>query len=346
MLAPMKKKPAKLAEKKLYAPIVDFLKRQYACDPGHLWWAGCGRDLAFAAGFGKRKPDVVGISRQNRSCEVHLVEAKLLNLRTTAFDDTLAQLDSFNPYADYLWAAFPKSSWDSEENNHAVWMVKLKKRGYGLLLVAESIEQRLQPARNQEVDRDRRKLLLDAMLGEGEKLIALPSLGPEASGAAGRAAARLAEVMAGPVKEVFGRRFKDHKFVVADVYDSATALFTLGDLEQGNLFVQGDPFGWHLQDGRPVVWVWRYDTSLSPSSESAHAKGGLLTTDTYLYAATKDNKNWICRPIADCDRASIRAEGFIEDMCVGRPLAISDRTMAGIKEQLKVLLAWAHKLPK
>ena len=200
--------------------------------------------------------------------------------------------------------------------------------------------------RNQEVDRGRRKLLLDAMLGEGEKLIALPSLGPEASGAAGRAAARLAEVMAGPVKEVFGRRFKDHKFVVADVYDSATALFTLGDLEQGNLFVQGDPFGWHLQDGRPVVWVWRYDTSLSPSSESAHAKGGLLTTDTYLYAATRDNKNWICRPIADCDRASIRAEGFIEDMCVGRPLAISDRTMAGIKEQLKVLLAWAHKLPK
>ena len=342
----MTKKQPKRVERNLYKPIANFLKRQCGCDPDHLWSAGCGRDLSFAAGFGKRKPDVVGVSGQDPTKQVHLVEAKLLRLRTTAFEDTLAQLDSFRPYADYLWAAFPKESWEQEQDNQRRWEADLKKRGYGLLLVAERVTQQLQPAKNQEVDRTRWKTLLDAVLGEEEAPICLPSLGAEASRAAGRAAARLAEVMVGPVKQALGGRPTRRSLLAAEVHDSATALFTVGYYEQGHIFVQGDPFGWHLRDGRPVVWVFRYSSILASPGSSRTKVNRELLQDAYLYAAKKDNTDWICRPLADCDTASLRSKGYTEDVCLGRPLAISDRTLSGIKEQFSVLLAWARKLPK
>jgi hypothetical protein len=343
---PMKKKPRKWAEGELYQPIAQFLSKQRGCDPDHLWWAGCGRDLAFPAGFGKRKPDVVAISRQERREEVHLVEAKLLKLRTTAFDDTVSQLDSLCLYADCLWAAFPKADWEKEHDNQQVWIGKLRKRGFGLLLVSESVEQEVQPAKNQEVDRSRKRQLLDALLGEEEQPVPLPSLGPEAAKAAGKAAARIAEVMDGPVREVLGGRAGNHKLLMSEVYSSTTALFTLGSATQGNVFLQGDPFGWHLQDGRPVVWVWRYSTSLTSNSAPRAKIESDLLIGSYLYAATPSGDEWICRPIRDCDLASIRARGYTDDACVGRPLAISDRKMAGIKKDLKALLTWARKLPK
>src|SRR2546426_9036599 len=110
-----------MRESDLYKPVAGFLKRRYGCKV--TWIAGSGTDLAFPAGFGKRKPDVVAcnVGSLKREREVHLVEGKLLNVPTHGFEETLNQLGSFRPYADYLWAVFPAGRWSSAGANHDRW---------------------------------------------------------------------------------------------------------------------------------------------------------------------------------------------------------------------------------
>src|SRR6266571_6097857 len=123
-----------MRESDLYEPVARFLEKRYGCDRKRTWIAGCGTDLAFPAGFGKRKPDVVACRTGPPKQEVHLVEGKLLNVRTHGFEETLNQLDSFRPYADYLWAVFPSGRWSSAGTNHDRWISQLRQRGYGLIL--------------------------------------------------------------------------------------------------------------------------------------------------------------------------------------------------------------------
>jgi hypothetical protein len=105
-----------MRESDLYKPVAQFLERRYGCARKNTWTAGSGRDVAFLAGFGKRKPDVVACKPHPVKPEVHLAEGKLLNIPTHGFEETLSQLESFRPYADFLWAVFPLSTWTSASN--------------------------------------------------------------------------------------------------------------------------------------------------------------------------------------------------------------------------------------
>ena len=93
-----------MKESALYRPVAKFLEKKYRCDPSVTWCAGCGKDLAFPSGFGKRKPDVVTVRCGSGTTEAHLVEGKLLNVPTPGFEETLHQLDKADLKRLLLWA--------------------------------------------------------------------------------------------------------------------------------------------------------------------------------------------------------------------------------------------------
>ena len=205
-------------ESDLYKPVARFLQRQYGCKV--TWIAGSGTDLAFAAGFGKRKLDVVAckLGPLKWEGEVHLAEAKLLNLPTHGFEETKNQLDSFRRYADYLWAVFPAERWSSAVANHDHWTSELREKGYGLLLVDEGrVELKSSAQRNSDVDQKAKKSVLDALLKEEpDEPMRIPTLASETAETAMRAAARVFEIMSGPVREGIGKTRRKSTF--ADSY--------------------------------------------------------------------------------------------------------------------------------
>src|SRR5213595_904564 len=114
-----------MRESDLYKPVAQFFQREYGCVANETWIAGSGSDLAFPAGFGNRKPDIVACTSGTRR-EIHLAEGKLLNIPTHGFNETYNQLDSLKPYADYLWAVFPADTWASAASNHRRWTSQLR----------------------------------------------------------------------------------------------------------------------------------------------------------------------------------------------------------------------------
>jgi len=332
-------------ESDLYKPVARFLQRQYGCKV--TWIAGSGTDLAFAAGFGKRKLDVVAckLGPLEGEGEVHLAEAKLLNLPTHGFEETKNQLDSFRRYADYLWAVFPAERWSSAVANHDHWTSELREKGYGLLLVDEGrVELKSSAQRNSDVDQKAKKSVLDALLKEEpDEPMRIPTLASETAETAMRAAARVFEIMSGPVREGIGKTRRKSTF--PDSYgESDTPFFVIGGAGDGKCYIQGDPFSTYLKDGRALIWVWRVLGRLRDDEKR------VLTitsrphpTDVYFYSDNGKGE-WICRPLSELSVEGLKAAGYLGGFELGRAVPISNRSKKGIAADIRRLVAWTREL--
>jgi len=334
-----------MKESSLYPPVAKFLVKKYACDPRATWVAGCGKDLTFPSGFRKSKPDVVTVHREGDTSEVHLVEAKLLHIRAFAFDETRNQLDNHRRYADKLWAAFPESQWQDVAANHGRWKRELGDRGFGLLLVnSGKVRIELEPGSNPKMEPACKDELLEALLVPQDKAISVPSLGTDMGNAACVAAARVAELMAGPVKELLAPKGRVGPFLALD-YDSEVDWFVMGEFEKGLLSVNGDPFGRILGDGRPVIWVWRCLGELK-TNESTIRKETVKEhpVDTYFFAQDEDGGDYQCGRLSELDIQALKANDFVGEFSLGGTIPVDERTKAAVKKDLKGILSWTKQL--
>ncbi len=240
----------------MYKPVATFLELNYHCDPALTWVAGCGRDLAFPAGFGRRKPDVVTLAKRTGEYEVHVAEGKLLKVATTGFAETLSQLDTIQPYADKLWAVFPEARWRDAAINHERWTRQLRERGYGLLLVnGAQVTLGLAAEGNREIEQDKKGHLVNRLLEAMDAPFSVPSLERGQAALAARCVARVVELMTEPIR----KRLKERgagRFDAVWHFNSAYNEVVIGNFECESLCVQGDPFGLILNNARPVIWVW------------------------------------------------------------------------------------------
>jgi hypothetical protein len=337
-----------MKEKAMYKPVAAFLEESYGCDPKLTWTAGCGRDLAFAAGFGKRKPDVVAVCRKSGAYEVHLVEGKLPRVATHGFEDTRNQLDSFRQYADRLWAAFPEAQWRDAANNHERWKRQLRERGYGLLLVnGAAVTVALPAEENQEIEQEEKGKLVQRVLAAMDAPVFVPPLEPGQAALAARCVARVVELMTDPIR----KRLKERAGGRSDVvwhFDSAYNEAIVGNLQGDSLWVQGDPFGYVLKDARPVVWVWcefgdleEGETKILAATAGPHPEG------TYYYAEKVDYPyECECRPVAELDISRLRSAGFLSGFCLGRVIQVDGQSKSTVERALDSLVAWHDETAK
>jgi len=340
-----------MKESALYRPVAEFLEERCGCDPKTTWFAGCGRPLSFPSGFGKRKrkADVVGFRQHEGTKEVHLVEGKLLRVPAHDFEEARNQLDNVRAYADRLWAVFPEAEWQADAAKHDAWKRELRERAYGILLAViknkqvKEVRLELEAKANPHVDSARRNELLEAVFGEQDEPVEVPSLGTQMGKAAARAAARVVELMVGPVKEVFAPKGREGPFLATYYYNSENESFLLGRFEEGDLYVQGDPFGNTLDDGRPVIWVWRSLGDLK-TNESAivNAASKEHPEDTFFYVESEEDAD--CCPISELDIERLKAKGFIYEFSLGRAIPVDGRTEAAVKKNVERLRSWAKQI--
>jgi hypothetical protein len=331
-----------MRESDLYKPVAQFFERRYAIPRKNIWSAGSGTDLSFLAGFGRRKPDVVACNTHLLRREVHLAEAKLHNIRTHGFDETVNQLDSFRPYADFLWAVFPLTKWASAPTNHDRWIAQLQEKRYGLLLVdGGRAKRQLDAQQNFTVDALLKKSVLTELLGDPDDPISIPTLSTETAEIANLAAARVAAIMIGPVREIFGKDRRQTPFIIPDFSD-AQRYFLIGSVESGQVVIEGDPFSSYLNDGRALVWVWRECGTLRQDEESIQAITSRRHPSDVHFFADNGNWKWVCRPIAELSVENLKAEGYVEQFRLGRVIGVSGRSSKGIRKDLSELIAWAR----
>jgi len=332
-----------MRESDLYKPVARLLERRYGCARKYTWIAGCGKDLSFPAGFGNRKPDVVGCKVGPLKREVHLAEGKLRNLPTHGFEETLNQLDNLRPYSDFLWAVFPLDSWTAAGANHDRWIPQLRQRGYGLLLVSigrANAQFEAQP--NSVIDPKLKKSLLAALLGDSDEPVVIPTLATETAENSIRAASRVAEIMVGPARDLFGKSRSERSFTVA-VTSPGVRFFLIGDVWSGKMSIQGDPFSTYLNDGRALIWVWRFCGNLGKDEKSIRAIiSRKHPPDVYFYS-DNDRWEWICRPLSEVSLDRLKAAGYLGEFSLGRAIPISDRSLAGLRSDIRRMLAWAAR---
>jgi hypothetical protein len=279
---------------------------------------------------------------------VHLVEGKLLGIPSHGFEETRNQLDNIRHYADRLWAVFPESQWRLAHGNHDRWNQELRDRGYGLLLVNEntSVVIEAQPAQqNRQVEAARKSELLEEIVGPQDEPVGVPSLGTEMGKAAAQAVARVAELMAGPVKNVLAPKGRDHNFLVVNCWDSEGATAFVGDFEKGAMQIQGDPFDRYLEDGRPVIWVWHNLGDFKVNEAKIRAVVAKQHPEDACYYADNDADDE-CRPVSEVDIQRLKDKGYVFNFAIGRALTVDGRSKAAVKKDLQRLLLWQRELAR
>jgi hypothetical protein len=320
---------------------VDYLRNYYDCQ-GKTWTADSGLDISFPAGFGKRRPDVIAISSGSDGTCAHIVEAKLLKIPTHGFDETINQLDSLKGYADFLWAAFPKDRWNNAEDNHARWRSELKRKGYGLFLVSGTrVKVERDAPKNDAVTPEHRSRLIDALTRDLQKPIHIDSLSSAAARSARAAVSRVAEIMDGPVKQVFGKRIKKN-FARLKYWRASEDYILLGEVDTVDVWIEGDPLGFWLQDGQPVVWFWKGLGDLDKTDTKTIENE---SEDAFFYADNgKDNDQWkwTVAHQSEFNADHLQMKGHVHGIAMGRRVIINDRTDNGIRTELKRLLKWSR----
>ncbi len=341
-----------IRERATYRPVAKYFKKNWGCE--RTWFAGCGWDMKFPAGFGQSKADVVGCTP---SGDLHLGEGKLLKTPAHAFEETFNQLDRFRAYADFLWAFFPSFQWKAAANNHQQWISRLRERGYGLLLVdGEHSDAELRAERNRPDPSRKSEMLQQLLRKKSDEPVPVPTLGAVAAEFARLAVSRVSEIMSGPARELLkGNGRKDEALNVLEPY-SAKRFVIIGRLSEeargGSIQIDGDPLGNWARDGQPVIWVWRGFESLEKCQKMISVAVSSLVKrseqfGTY-YLADNGHWEWECLPISelslDDPLDDLMARQFNAWFALGRAVAVGSRSTEAMRADLAQLLHWARGL--
>jgi hypothetical protein len=150
--------------------------------------------------------------------------------------------------------------------------------------------------------------------------------------------------MSGPVREVVGRNRKESTFTAPTFLGEPLPFFIIGDVEvDRRVWLQGDPFSAYLSDGRALIWVWRLCGKLRDNEKAIRAiTSRQHPSDVYFYA-DNDKGEWICRPLAELSLDKLKAGNYAREFSLGRAIAISNRSLAGVKADIRRLITWARE---
>lgn len=266
---------------------------------------------------------------------VHLVEGKLLNIPTHGFEETRSQLDTWRPYADRLWCVFPKDAWMKASTNHARWHAELTERGYGLLLASGSDVQQLIVARpNGSVDPHKRRDLELAVRGNEHERVELPLLSARDAASAVQIVTRCLEIVDG-LKLLFKKQQRPDE----PHWDSRPIPWLLFvGFRVGDVSVEPDPFGSYLQDGVPVIAVWR---NFDNGNDLKRCIATIESVTEALVYQERDDGMWECAPLNEWTR-SYRTD---DNRCaVGRLIRIGGRSIESVRADCDALVKWAKAL--
>ena len=148
--------------------------------------------------------------------------------------------------------------------------------------------------------------------------------------------------MSGPVRDVVGKDRRERPLMVPEFSDTK-GYFLIGSVEMGQIVIEGDPFSAYLNDGRAVIWVWRGCGTLRNQEKSIRVISSRPHPPEVYFYAGSDKDEWTCRPLAELSLDSLKAIGYLGEFCLGRVVPISGRSLAGIKSDLRSLIAWARE---
>jgi hypothetical protein len=148
--------------------------------------------------------------------------------------------------------------------------------------------------------------------------------------------------MSGPVRQIVGKDRRERPFIVPEFWDK-DRYFLIGSVELGQVVIEGDPFGAYLNDGRAVVWVWRWCGTLRHDEKSIRVITSRPHPAEVYFYADNDKEEWICRPFAELSLEKVKAGGYMGEFSIGRAIALSNRSLAGIKDDIGGLIAWARE---
>jgi hypothetical protein len=173
---------------------------------------GGGKNAAFDAGFGKRRPDVIGL-QSGKPDLVHFAEGKLLKHNPDKFVEVTNQLDTWRSWVDYLWAVFHKEEWQSASEHHSEWKNHLMKRRFGLLLVDKigGLDLVIPAQRNQLVDQHKRATVILKLRGDEHAILPMPLLGKELASQVAEAIATALDAMLTAAKPVFAPKASENR---------------------------------------------------------------------------------------------------------------------------------------
>jgi hypothetical protein len=114
-------------------------------------------------------------------------------------------------------------------------------------------------------------------------------------------------------------------------------------VETGKVVIEGDPFSCYLNDGRAVIWVWRLCGTLRNDEKSIRVITSRPHTPEVYFYADNGKEEWICRPLTELSLDEVKASGYMGEFSLGRAIPVSDRSLAGVKTDIRRLIEWAHE---
>jgi hypothetical protein len=124
---------------------------------------------------------------------------------------------------------------------------------------------------------------------------------------------------------------------------SQKPFFIIGEAEIGQCCIQGDPFSTYLNDGRALIWVWRYCGTLRADEKYIREITSRPHPADVYFFADNDKWEWICRPLSELSLENLKPAGYLGEFSLGRAIPVSDRSLAGITTDIRRLVAWTRE---
>lgn len=211
----------------------------------------------------KRDPDVIGMTSDGEIC---VAEGKLLSKGAQPFEGCIEQLLSLKSFADHLYAFFPKEEWnelsvDDVKTNRK----RLKDNGIGLILVDQKSRclDILNAPPNPDVEDSKRDAVKKKLgLLVDDRIPDICCLSASEATVANKLLCLVDEIIIEAVKTAIRKVFKQAKkkgknwnvYQIADSEGCDANVFLIR-LDHGGVFVEIDPFGAYLRDGKSCIWI-------------------------------------------------------------------------------------------
>lgn len=209
----------------------------------------------------KRDPDVTGVTSDGEIC---IAEGKLLSKGAQPFEGCIEQLLSLKPFADHLYAFFPKEEWNELSSDDVKTNRKrLKDKGIGLILVDQNsmCSEKMNAPPNPDVEDSKRDVVKQQLgLPVDDRIPDICCLSASDSIVANKLLCLVDETISEAVRTALRKVFKQTKkkgraWNVYSLANSKGYDVFLASFDHGWVYVEIDPFGAYLRDGKSCIWI-------------------------------------------------------------------------------------------
>jgi hypothetical protein len=332
--------PKAKREASQYAPLARFLEIR-GCNPKARWWAGKGQSIKLDVDDPRsRTPDVVGAERVGDSWRTHIIEAKRDVGGGAAINLGRAQLRTLQPFGDLLYLSLDGEDWRARTpKQQNVLRQQLKEDGIGLLVVnGRDVQVEEKPTQNVNVPR--RDELLDWLEVDPQRTRRFDAMLDRPAAEAAAKTTAFVGYCLGKLRPIFKTMFprartpREQETFWFDLSLENPGFFMWAESAADGLWTEGDPFGWHLRDGVPSIWVWCDLDGTQVPPEETNVVDGLCW---YCFGESKSGAGatypWTAGNLAVLERS-----GFTEDRTVGTRIALGGKTLEDIEGECRRIL--------